>query len=286
MRRRALPAAVSAALLLLGGAWFLSRKPVLPPPRLPAHAALSSPDDPVVKLLLEDVGRLRRIRAVRPVPMGGVGDREYEEALDRIRQGSPRALFHLEQVALRPAESVSLRIDLINVIAGHRDEETRKFLSSLVIDPMEDPAVRIAALEPFMKYRDLATFEALKSAWLDPLPFQGRYHLCRAFGENGQPGAIPLLRGAIAHDRSPDVRAHAALGLGGFVADPGIRAGLKALAQSDADPAVRQNAIRSLCRSGDSEVDGFLRELAASGATDAGTKRVAQDFLRQRARNP
>jgi HEAT repeat protein len=218
--------------------------------------------------------------------MGGTDDLEYAQVLDRVREGSARALFYLQVIALRRAENVSLRIDLLNVVARHREEETRTFLSLLVVDSSQDPAVRIAALERLMKYQDDATFEVLKSAWLDPAPFEGRYHLCRAFGENGRPGGVPLLRGALAPERPPDIRCHAALGLGGFVGDAGVRAELKALALSDADPAVRQNAIRSLGRSTDPDVDGFLRDLAASGATDAETKRVAWALLQQRARNP
>lgn len=298
MRRSALAATLVAGVLILGGAAYLStrlraaatagqaRPPAPPAPRLPSHPALLTPSDPAVRDGLETVDRLRRIRSLRTVPMGGAGDREYAESLDRVRDASPRLLHFLEEVALRRGEHASLRVDLVNVVAAHRDEETRKFLSSLVIDPAEDAAVRIAALEPLMKYRDPATFEVLKSAWRDPAPFEGRYHLCRAFGENGDARGLPLLREALAAGRPLDVRCHAALGLGGFADDPAVRGDLKRLALADPEPAVRQNAVGSLCRSADAEVDGFLRDLAGPGTADAEMRRAAQAFLKQRSKGP
>ena len=284
MRRRALSATLATAVVILGAAWWLSKRPEPSVTRPPFHPVLLPREDESVRRLLADVDRLRQIRSIRPVPMGGAGDREYADVLDRIRDGSARALFYLEQIALRRAENISLRVDLLNVVARERDEATRRFLASFVADSTEDPALWIAALEPLMTYRDEATFEVLKAAWLDPAPLPGRYHLCRAFGENGRPGAMPLLRGALAVEHPAALRAHAALGLGGFAGDAGVRADLKGLARSDADPAVRANAIRSLCRSQDPEVDGFLRDLADTGDPD--TRRVAQAALRQRARNP
>jgi HEAT repeat protein len=218
--------------------------------------------------------------------MGGVGDREYAETLDRLRAAPSGLLPYLEEMALDCGESESFRVDLINLVAGHRDDETRRFLSSIVTQPADPAAVRIAALEPLMTYRDPPTFEALKSAWLDPSPFPGRYHLCRALGESGNAGAIPLLLEALAPDRPLDLRSHAALGLGGFAEEPRVREELKKRALGDPAPAVRQNAIRSLSRWRNPEVDGFLRDLAGSGSADAETRRVAGALLEERAKRP
>jgi HEAT repeat protein len=278
---------LAAGLLVLGGAIYLgSRSPAPRPPRGAAHARLLPPSDPLVRRALEEVDRLRKIRTQRPVPMGGVGDPECADLLDRLRAASPELLSYLEELALGRGESESLRVDLLNIVARHRDDETRKFLASIVVDPAEVPAVRIAALEPLMKYRDPPTFEALKAAWMDPSPFPGRYHLCRALGENGNVGGIPLLREALALDQPLDLRSHAALGLGGFAEEPGVRDELKWRALGDPAPAVRHNAIRSLCRSRNPEIDGFLRDLAGPGTTDAETRRIAGAFLEERAKRP
>lgn len=290
MRRPAPLLTLLACGLVLGAALYLSRRPAPPPPslapRIPGHPAALGPSDPSVKAGLDEVDRLRRIRAQRSVPMGGAGDVEYEEGLIRLRRASPGLLHYFEEAALNRSDTPALRVELVNLVAQHPGEETRRFLAALVLDPAEDPAVRIAALEHFMKYRDPATFEVLRAAWLDPTAFDGRYHLCRAFGENGQPGAVPLLRAALAADRPLSVRTHAAVGLGGFVQDDQVRAELKRLALVDPVAAVRQNAIRSLCRSSAAEVDAFLRDVAVSGTADAETRKVAQAFLAMRAKNP
>lgn len=291
MRRHAPLLTFALSVVVLGAAFVLSRRADPPtrapaPPRRPAHPAALDRSEPAVKRGLEEMDRLRRLRVQRQIPMGGAGDVEYEETLARLRQAAPRLLHYLEETALLRGENVSLRVDLLNLVAQHPGEETRRFLSTLVLEPLEDPSVRLAALEPLMRYRDAATFEVLRAAWDDPTPFAGRYHLCRAFGENGQPGAIPILRQALAADRPLDVRAHAALGLGGFVEDDAVRAELKRLALADPVPVVRQNAIRSLRRSTAGEVDSFLRDLAASPTADAETRRVAQAILAERGRNP
>jgi len=276
--------------ILLAAAVVLSRRPPpvspSPAPRAPTHPVALDRADPAVKVGLEELDGLRRMRAQRQIPMGGVGDVEYEDALVRLRQASSGLLYDLEEAALNRGEDVFLRVDLINMIAPHSGDETRRFLSAFVLDSSDDPAARIAALGHFMKYRDGATFEVLRAAWLDPAPFVGRYHLCLAFGENGQRGAIPILCEALAPDRPRDIRCHAALGLGGFVADEPVRVELRRLARADADPKVRQNAIASLCRSTDPEVDAFLKELASSSTADAETRRAAKAFLAQRGRNP
>ncbi len=290
MRRRAPVLSLIACLVVIGVAVTLSRRPPpalpSPAPRVPAHPPAVDRSDPAAKAGFEDMDRLRRMRLQRQIPMGGAGDVEYEETLARVRQSSPRLLHFLEEAALNRNGNVSLRVDFVNLVAAHPGEETRRFLSALVLDSVEDPAVRIAALESLMKYRDAATFEILRAAWLDPAPFDGRYHLCRALGENGQPGAAPILRQALAADQPLNVRTHAALGLGGFVGDAEVRADLRRLALSDPVPVVRQNAIRSLCRSTADEIDVILREASVSAGLDPETKRVLQALLAERGRKP
>lgn len=290
MRRRAVVPTLAVCALVIGAAVALSRRPPPAPsplaPRVPAHPPALARSDPAAKAGFEEMDRLRRMRLQRQIPMGGAGDVEYEETLARVRQASPRLLHFIEEAALDRKGNVSLRVDLLNLVAAHVGDETRRFLSALVLDSADDPAVRIAALESLMKYRDGATFEVLRTAWLDPAPFDGRYHLCRALGENGQPGAVPILRQALAADRPLNVRTHAALGLGGFAGDAEVRAELRRLALADPVPVVRQNAIRSLCRSTSPEIDPILREVTASAAVDPETRRVAQAFLAQRGKNP
>lgn len=252
MRRVAQILALTLSLGMLGVAVHLSQRssPAAAPdhPRVPTHPAVGNRRNPEVQAGLNEIDSLRKMRSQRQIPMGGVGDVEYEDALVRLRRAAPGILYYLEETALNRSEHSFLRVDLINLVAQHPGEETRKFLSMFVVDGIDDEDVRIAALEPFMKYRDPATFEALRAAWRNPAPFEGRYHLCRAFGENGQPSAVPILREALAGDRPMSVRCHAATALGAFVADESVRLELTRLSQEDPMPAVRQNALQALKR--------------------------------------
>jgi HEAT repeat protein len=268
---------------LLAGIGYVTRRRPVVRPRAPAHPAERPREDAAVQSTLREVEALRDLRRRRPLPPGGGGDAEYGRALDRAAAGAPSSLHWLEEIALDRREDPALRVDLIDLISRQRGEPTRLFLATLVGDPEESVAVRIAAVASLQTYRDPATFEVLRRAFEDPSPFAGRYHLCVAMGENGQPGAVPVLRGASVPAQAPEVRRHAAIGLGGFVEDAAVREDLRRLAR-DADPFVRQNALASLCRSPLAEVDAFLSELA--GSEDEATRRLVQALREQRARKP
>src|ERR1043166_804276 len=167
MSPRALLATSVLCAAVFGVAVVLSMRPKEPgplAPRTPGHSRILDRRDPAVKKGLEEIDALRRMRALKRIPMGGVGDVDYEEALQRLRRSSSPLLFFLEETSLDRRESAALRIDLLNLVAQHPGEETRRFLAALVVDSSEDESVRIAALEHFMKYRDAATFEILLAA--------------------------------------------------------------------------------------------------------------------------
>jgi HEAT repeat protein len=251
--------------LLAGIGWVTRRRPPPPRPRAPVHASVRPRQDPQVRAVLEEVGALREIRRRRSLPAGGGGDADYARGFERAAGASAETLYYLEEIALDRREDPRLRIDLIDLVARHRGEETRSFLAALVGDPEDVEAVRLAALSALQRYPGEPTFEALRRALLDPAPFSGRYHLLVALGENGWPAAVPLLRGALGAGEPSDMRRHAAIGLGGFVGDPAVRAELRRRAAEDPDPFVRQNALGALSRSPLKEVDEFLEGLAASG---------------------
>lgn len=289
MRRRLAVGIVCAAAALIAAALLLearrrARPAVALPPRVPTFPAQRPREDPEVRSTLEAVDRLRKIRAASPRPVDP-RDPEYAGVLERVRAGAPVSLRYLQEAVLDRAEDAALRVELLNLVAAARGEESRAFLAALLGDPAEAPMVRVASLYAIMSYRDAATFEVLRRAFEDPA-FEGRYHVCVALGENGRPEGRDLLRGALARGQPGDVRAHAAAGLGGFAGQPEVRAELRKLALEDPLPAVRQNALRSLCRSPEREVEAFLRSVVGRPETDGDTRRVAEALLRQRARGP
>jgi hypothetical protein len=279
--RPVLVVALPIALLLFAG-WYSDRaRRNRLARRAPTHKAVLARDDAKVQTVLQDVGDLRQMRAKRDLPIGGAGDREYQERLEKVRAGATVTLRYLEEIALDRNEKAGLRVEMVNLIATHRSEETRLFLASLMGDATDDVGVRIAAIYPLMAYKDRATFEAFSRAYQDPAPFSGRYHFLVALGECRDAGAVPILRDALAADQTVTIRAHAAQGLGGFADDPEVRAELKRLALSDPVPTVRQNAVRAAARSTASGAEGLLREIVAA-APDAETKKVAEAFLAAR----
>lgn len=282
MRFRGSLTVVGIAAVLLLVTWWASpkRAPPARPARIPTHRPERPREDLAVQAALSEVERLRGFRAKDSVPMGGVGNAEYGKALDRLRSSSAGALHYLEEAILNRAESVALRVDLLNVVAAHRGDETRRFLSVLFSDPAEEAALRLAALGPLGRYRDAETFETLRRVYEDPAPFEGRYQICLALAENGQPAAVPVLKASLAPARPLDVRCHAVIGLGAFVDEPSVREELKRLALGEPAPAVRQNALRALCRSSSPEADDVLRQV--SRAADADTKRLAEALLKRR----
>ncbi len=284
MRDRIGLALLAVALLACIG-YATRRAPPRPaPPVRAARPGTGAPDDPAVRRTLAEVGEMRALRRGRAIAAGGGGDADYVRSFERAGGGGESTLAYLEEIALDRREDPGLRIDLIDILSRHPGEPTRRFLAELVGDPEEAESVRLAALAALQAYRDEATFEALRRAFEDPAPFAGRYHLCLALGENGRPEAVPVLRGAIGPSRPPEIRRHAALGLGAFVEDGAVRGELRALAAGDADPFVRQNAMSALCRSPLPEVDAFLSELEASA--DPATRGLARAFREQRARRP
>jgi HEAT repeat protein len=274
-------ALAAGVVVLLAAIGTLTRSGPRPPSRRPAARPR---EDELVKATLAQVDAMRELRRRRPLPAGGRGDAEYVRGLERAAAGAGESLRWLEDIALDRREDPTLRVDLVGLIARHEGEDTRVFLAGLVGDPDEVEAVRLAALAPLGAYRDAATLEVLRLSYAHPAPFAGRYHLLAAMGENGRPEALPLLRGELSTARPPEIRRHAAAGLGGFVDDAGVRAELRRLAEGDADVFVRENALRSLCRSPLPEVDELLAALAASG--DEATRRLARAFLEQRGRKP
>lgn len=257
--------------------------PSRPPERKPVHAPVQPPEAPEVRSALNEIERLRTLRSERRIPMSGVGNPEFQAALDRLRAAAPRSLHYYEQIVLDRREEPALRVDLLNLVAGERGEETRLFLASRVSDASEADAVRLAALEALMSYRDAATFEVFRRSYLDPAPFAGRYHLCRALGQSGRAEAVPLLKDALAPNQPLDLRCHAAEGLGGFPADPDARMELQRAALTDPASRVRQEAVRALSRSPQAErllVDLLSREL------DPSIRALVGELLAERGRSP
>ncbi len=268
---------VAAGIVAVAVAWLWRR---VEEPRALFHPTLLPRHDPAAKGALEEIAALAAFRARRRIPMGGAGDPEYQARLERLRAAPAGALYLLEEAALDRGRDPSLRVDLLNLVAAHRGEESRRFLSALAGEPTEDPSVRVAALEPLMAYRDAETFEVLRRAWLDPAPFDGRYHVVRTLGESGRAEALPLLRAALAPGRPASERCAAATALGGFVAQAEVRAELAALALGDPLSAVRQNALLALLRSDAPEAEEALRR-AAEGE-DPELRRVAEKVLKGR----
>ena len=254
--------------------------------RRPSHSPRHALDAAPVRRTLREVDTLRRLRQDERIPMGGVGHGPYQESLDRVRSDSEETLHYLEALILDRSEDLSLRVDLLNVVAFHRGEETRRFLAALVADPSESPALRVAAIAAVRQYKDEATFQVLRGAYLDPAPFDGRYHVCVALGESGHPDAVPLLLDAAAAGRAPDLRAHAVAGLGGFANDPGVAQELLRLAGFDPLAPVRRNAMRALSRSSRPEADAFLRTVAVSSDVDSATRRLAEALLQSSEKSP
>ncbi|HEX7897342.1 MAG TPA: HEAT repeat domain-containing protein [Planctomycetota bacterium] len=233
-----------ATVAAIAAAAFFARKTRAVPPR-PMPAALA-----------EEVDRLRVLRRAAPaMPAGGVGHADYAKRLDRVR--AAEELLPLEDVVLDRREDAMLRVDLLAAIAARPGEPARLLCARLASDPEEPTSVRLAALSGLRAYRDPHTFDVLRRLWESPLPFEGRYQICVALGECGQPGAIPLLREALGTSQLPDVRAHAALALGAF---PELLEDLIRLSKADAQLAVRENALRALARSPSAEAERALRE--------------------------
>jgi HEAT repeat protein len=252
---------LAATLAAIASAAFLARK------------TRHKTDGPFRGSVAEDVDRLRVLRRAHPeIPAGGVGHADYAKRLERVRAAEEPDLRALEDLVLDRREEAFLRVDLLSAITARRGEPARLLCARLVSDPDEATSVRLAALSALMTYRDPHTFDVLRGLWESPRPFQGRYQICVALGECGQPAAIPLLREALGTSQPADVRAHAALALGAFpeALDDLIRA-----SKSDAQLTVRENALRALARSTSPEAERALRE--------SDLKPLAEALLKERA---
>lgn len=245
MQRRLPQLAILATLATLAVALVFARK--LPPPR------------PLPPRIAGDVDALRTLRRAEPsIPAGGAGHPVYAKRLEQLRQAPPAERLVLEDRILDRREDLLLRVDLLHALAAERGEPARRLCAALAGDPAEALAVRLAALSVLQTYRDPLTLDLLRALWESPAPFAGRYHVVVALGECAQPGAIPLLKEALAPGQAAEVRAHAALALGSFADEVPVREELMRLAGADAQRAVRENALRALARSSAPEVDRFL----------------------------
>ena len=254
---------LAATLAAVAGAALFARKT-----REPAKTVA-----PLRQPLAEEVDRLRVLRRAHPeMPAGGVGHADYAKRLERVRAVEEPDLRRLEELVLDRREEVFFRVDLLSAITARPGEPARLLCARLASDPEENPDVRRAALSALMAYRDPHTFDVLRGLWESPRPFEGRYQICVALGECGQPGAIPLLREALGTSQPPDVRAHAALALGAF---PDALEDLIRASKSDAQLAVRENALRALARSPSPDAERALRE--------SDLKPLAEALLKERA---
>jgi len=251
---------LAATVAAIAAAALFSRKTRVPPPKPPAALA-------------EEVDRLRVLRRAEPaMPAGGVGHPDYAKRLDRVRAAAEPDLRALEAVVLDRREDALLRVDLLSAITARPGEPARLLCARLAADPAEATSVRLAALSGLMAYRDPHTFDVLRGLWESPRPFEGRHLIVVALGECGQPGAVPLLREALGTSQPADVRAHAALAMGGY---PDVLQDLIRLSKDDAQLAVRENALRALARSPSPDAERALRE--------SDLKPLAEALLKERA---
>lgn len=227
-----------ATLAAIGGAALFARKE-RPAPRKTLPPALA-----------KNVEVLRELRRAEPkMPAGGHGD--YAKRLDAVRAAPEPDLRALEDVVLDRREDVHLRVDLLGALPA--GDFARGLKSRLVLDPGEPLSLRLAALSGLDK--DPHSLDILRRLWTSN--FEARYQICVALGENGQGGALPLLREGLGTSERPEVRAHAALALGAF---PEALDDLIRLAKSDGQLGVRENALRALARSKAPEAERALRE--------------------------
>jgi hypothetical protein len=217
--------------------------------------------DPVEVDFKRELGKLRGMREARRIPPEGIGDAEYQRALDALRRDAPRAL--IDRAVLDRSDDAVLRCDLLSAASDDARERA-------LADRAQPAALRLAALSR------VRSPELLARLWRDEPGFPGRHLLVAAVAESGSPDAAALLRGALA-DRDLSVRAHAALGLGNFLADP---AALDALRAALRDPGlpVRENAVRALSRAPSAEAE--LRAAAA----DPALRELAELLLKERGR--
>ncbi len=121
-------------LLFLG--WWQSHLKATRSARLgPVHKPLRPPTDPLVLAVLEDAAALRS------------GPSDAAARLARIRVAAAETLHYLELRILDRNEPARVRVDLLNIVAAHRDEETRRLLRRLAADATEAEPVRAAALQ-------------------------------------------------------------------------------------------------------------------------------------------
>jgi hypothetical protein len=228
---------------------------------LVAVFAKKSEPDPAEAGFRRDLGRLRAMREARRIPPGGIGDAEYQRALDALRASAPRPL--VDRAVLDRSDDAVLRCDLLPAASPAAHEKA-------LADRAEAPAVRLAAL---FRVRSLAVLDAV---WRGEPAFPGRHLLVAAVAECGDPAAAVLLREALS-DPDESVRAHAALGLAPHAADPAVLEALRAALRDPAVP-VRENAVRALSRAPAAEAE--LRAAAA----DPALRDLAELLLRERGR--
>ncbi len=242
-------------------------------------AATSDADVAVRTAAVEALGDLDDARAIPALA------KALKDASPAVRRPAAEGLAKLEDspAAVEPLvgalsdSDVHVRLAAATGLAARSDKRALSALEALLKDT--SPEVRVEAVGALSGYQD-AAIPALTTALKDDSP-QVREQAVRALASLSSAQATPALLEAT-HDKSSDVRAVAAAGLGELpegAHSAAVVAALKALLD-DSSPDVREEAISALGEIRDANALQAL--IAAMQSKDATVRKAAAAALGQR----